>query len=198
MNSKHIQHEGVSYMANNTALLVIDVQVGLIDDPSDPSYNAPTVLANIAGLLAKARASRTPIIFIQHDGNVYEGEGLSLAPNSPGWQIHPSVAPLADEPVFRKRASDAFYQTPLQDELHASHIKHLVITGCRTEMCIDTTSRVAISRGFDVTLVQDAHSTTDSEIMRAFQIVAHHNYTLDDFGTDEHVIVTKAASEVEF
>jgi len=185
-------------MSSNTALLVIDTQVGLIDDYSDPAYNASTVLANIAGLLAKARASHTPIIFIQHDGDADEGEGLSLAPNSPGWQIHPTVAPFADETVLRKRASDSFYQTPLQDELAAKGIEHLVITGCKTEMCIDTTSRAAISRGYDVTLVQDAHSTTDSEIMPSSQIVAHHNYTLDDFGTDEHVIVTKAASEVDF
>jgi len=185
-------------MSSNTALLVIDVQVGLINDPSEPAYNAQTVLANIAGLLAKARTTHTPIIFIQHDGDAYEGEGLSLAPTSPGWQIHPMVAPLNDEPVLRKRASDSFYQTSLQDELAARQIQHLVITGCKTEMCVDTTSRAAISRGFDVTLVKDAHSTTDSEIMPSFQIVAHHNYTLDDFGTDEHVIVTKAASEVDF
>jgi len=185
-------------MSNTTALLVIDVQVGLIDDPADPSYNAPIVLANIAGLLAKARTAQTPIIFIQHDGNTYEGEGLSLAPNSPGWQIHTMVEPLVGELVLRKRASDAFYQTTLQAELDARHIQHLVITGCRTEMCVDTTSRAAISRGYDVTLVRDAHSTTDSEIMPAAQIVAHHNYTLDDFGTDEHVVVTKAAADVLF
>ncbi len=185
-------------MASNTALLVIDVQVGLIDDPSDPAYNPQMVLANIAALLAKARATHTAVLFMQHDGDVYEGEGLSLAPNSPGWQIHSEVAPLADEPVLRKRASDSFYQTPLQDELAARGIQHLVITGCKTEMCIDTTSRAAISRDYDVTLVADAHSTTDSEIMPSFQIVAHHNYTLDDFGTDEHVVVTKAASEVDF
>ncbi len=185
-------------MSDNTALLVIDVQVGLIDDPSDPAYNPQMVLANIAALLAKARATHTPILFMQHDGDAYEGEELSLAPDSPGWQIHPNVAPLADEPVLRKRASDSFYQTPLQDELAARGIQHLVITGCKTEMCVDTTSRAAVSRGYDVTLVKDAHSTTDSEIMPSFQIVAHHNYTLDDFGTDEHVIVTKDASEVDF
>ncbi len=185
-------------MSNDTALLVIDMQVGLINNPLDPAYNAFAVLANVAGLLARARTSQVPIIFIQHDGDVYEGEELSLAPNSPGWQIHEMVEPLEGEPILYKRASDSFYQTPLQDELNARHIKHLVITGCKTEMCIDTTSRAAISRGYDVTLVKDAHSTTDSEILSGAQIVAHHNYTLEDFGTDEHVIVTKAASDIEF
>lgn len=65
-------------------------------------------------------------------------------------------------------------------------------------MCVDTTSRVAISRGYDVTLVRDAHTTSDSEVLTAAQIVAHHNYTLDDFGTDEHVIVTKATQDIIF
>ena len=65
-------------------------------------------------------------------------------------------------------------------------------------MCIDTTSRIAISRGYDVTLVSDAHTTTDTEILSAAQIIAHHNYVLDDFGTDEHVIVTRLAAEVAF
>ncbi len=185
-------------MFNNTALLVIDVQVGLIENPADPSYNAPIVLANIAGLLAKARTAQIPVIYIQHDGDSYEGEGLSLAPHSVGWQIHAMVAPLVGEVILRKRASDAFYQTPLQETLDALHIHRLVITGCRTEMCIDTTSRTAISRGYDVTLVQDAHSTVDSEVLSSTQIVAHHNYTLDDFGTDEHVITTKVAANVVF
>ncbi len=185
-------------MSKNTALLVIDVQVGLISNPDDPAYNSSAVLANIAGLLSKARTSHTPIIFVQHDGAEYDGEGYTLAPNSPGWQIHSSVEPINDEPIVRKRASDAFYGTTLQDELNARQITHLVITGCRTEMCVDTTSRVAISRGYDVTLVKDAHSTGESDVLSAAQIVAHHNYTLDDFGTDEHVVVTKAADEVEF
>ena len=180
-------------MSTDTALLVIDVQVGLIAG-SEPSYCGSEVLANIAMLISKARAAHTPIIYVQHDGDA----GGRLEVGSSGWQIHPAVAPCAGETILHKRASDSFYETPLQDVLSTRGIKHLVITGCRTEMCVDTTSRVAISRGYDVTLVKDAHSTIDSEVFTAEQIVAHHNYTLDDFGTDEHVIVTKATSEIEF
>ena len=180
-------------MSTDTALLVIDVQVGLIDGP-EPAYRRDEVLGNIAGLLSKARATETPVIFVQHEGE----PGGSLEPGAPGWQIHPTIAPHDGETIVYKRASDSFYETPLQEILQAQGIKHLVITGCRTEMCVDTTSRIAISRGYDVTLVKDAHSTTDSDVFSAEQIVAHHNYTLDDFGTDEHVIVTKDANEVEF
>lgn len=180
-------------MSTHTALLVIDVQVGLIDGP-EPSYQRDEVLANIAGLLTKARATATPVIFVQHTGD----PDSPLEIGAPDWQVHPTVAPRPDETIIRKRASDSFYETPLQDLLQERQIQHLVITGCRTEMCVDTTSRIAISRGYDVTLVKDAHSTVDSEVLTSAQIVAHHNYTLDDFGTDEHVIVARAASEVEF
>jgi nicotinamidase-related amidase len=178
-------------LSTQTALLVIDVQVGLI---TGPAYRGPEVLANIAALLARARAAGVAVIYMQHDGD----EGSKLAPGAPGWAIHPSVIPLNGEIVIRKRASDSFYETTLQAELEARHIQHLVITGCRTEMCVDTTSRVAISRGYNVTLVADAHSTVDNELLSAAQIVAHHNVTLDDFGTDEHVVVIKKTDDVTF
>ncbi len=178
-------------MSTQTALLVIDVQVGLI---TGPAYRGPEVLANIADLLARARVAGTPVIYVQHDGDA----GGQMEPGAPGWQIHPTIAPESGEPIIRKRASDAFYQTNLQAELEALHIQHLIITGCRTEMCVDTTSRAAISRGYDVTLVSDAHSTSDNEVLSAEQIVAHHNMTLDDFGTDEHVVVIKQTKDVAF
>jgi len=180
-------------MSTDIALLVIDVQVGLIDG-SEPAYHKREVLDNIAGLLSQARATHIPIIFIQHEGD----PGGRLEIGTPGWQIHPAVAAHEGELILHKRASDAFYQTHLQDELDARGIKHLVITGCRTEYCIDTTSRAAISRGYDVTLIKDAHSTVDSDVFTSEQIVTHHNETLDDFGTDEHIVIIKAASEIAF
>lgn len=179
--------------AQRTALLVIDVQVGLIDGVH-PSHNKSEVLANIQSLLQKARASQTPVIYLQHEGD----PGDTLEVNTPGWQIHPQVAPQASETVLSKRASDSFYQTPLQQVLADRGITHLVVTGCRTEYCIDTTSRRATTLGYDVTLASDAHSTTDSDTLTAGQIVAHHNETLDDFGNDEYVIAVKLSSEIAF
>ncbi|HEX4203062.1 MAG TPA: cysteine hydrolase family protein [Ktedonobacteraceae bacterium] len=180
-------------MSSNTALLVIDVQVGLITGES-PAYRSRQVLENVAYLLAQARATGTLIVYMQHESD----PGTQLAPGQPAWEIHPTVTPAAGEIVLSKRASDSFYQTPLREVLQAHHIQRLIITGCRTEMCVDTTSRAAISRGYDVTLVQDAHSTTDSDLFRAEQIVNHHNYTLEDFGTDEHVIVLQSANNINF
>ncbi len=181
-------------MSQDTALLLIDAQIGLLADFDNPAYQSQRVLANMAVLLERARAYHTPIIYMQHES----GSGTRMAPGSRNWKIHPLIPPLEGELVIPKRASDSFYQTSLQDELAARRIKHLVITGCRTEMCIDTTCRVAISRGYEVTLVKDAHTTVDNPVLKAEQIIEHHNYTLDDFGTDEHAIVISSAREISF
>ena len=182
-------------MTRNTALLVIDVQVGLVDGGGrEPAYAGEQLLTNINRVLTAARTAEATVIYVQHDGDA----GGRLEPGTPGWAIHPAIAPGANDLIIRKRASDAFYETALQRELATRDIKHLVITGMRTEMCVDTTSRRAISLGYDVTLVSDAHTTVDSEVLPAAQIIAHHNDTLDEFGTDAHEIVVRPSSEVSF
>jgi len=174
---------------------VIDVQVALVEGGGEqPAYAGEQLLTNINRLLIAARAAGAAVIYVQHDGDT----GGRLQPGMPGWAIHPAIAPGASDLVIRKRASDSFYETALQQELATRGIKHLVITGMRTEMCVDTTSRRAISLGYDVTLVADAHATVDSEVLPAAQIIAHHNDTLDGFGTDAHEIAVRLSSDVSF
>lgn len=182
-------------MNEETALLVIDVQSGVVDWSQPTSEDSDEVLARINELLARARAAGTPVIYIQHDG---EEEGGRLFPGSVGWKIHPAIAPANGETVIRKRASDAFYETSLQDELHKRGIKRLVVTGCRTQYCVDTTCRSAVSLGYDVTLASDAHMTVDTETLSAPQIIAHHNETLDDFGNESHVVTVRESRAIEF
>ena len=172
-------------MSTHTALLVIDAQVGLLDD----AYRRDDVLANIADLITRARTSDTPVIYVQHDG---EADGR-LAVGAPGWHIHRALAPHEGDLVIRKRSSDSFYGTSLQQDLDARGITHLIVVGMKTEMCVDTTSRVAVSRGYDVTLVADAHTTTDTDTLPAAQMIAYHNEILDDFGNDAHVVTTSDA-----
>lgn len=177
-----------------TALLVIDVQVGQIDAPRS-AYRGGEVVARIGELLGRARASSTTeVIYVQHDGDA----GTPLAVGSEGWQIYPSLAPADGETVIHKRASDSFYRTPLASLLEAAGVGCLVVVGCRTEYCVDTTCRQAVSLGYDVTLVRDAHTTTDGDALTAAQIIAHHNSTLEDFGNDQHVVTLKATGEIEF
>jgi nicotinamidase-related amidase len=95
--------------------------------------------------------------------------------------------------VIHKSTPDAFHETPLQHELAARRIKHLVVAGLQTEYCIDTTCRRAFSLGYHITLVEDAHSTWDSLPLTAQQIINHHNHVLGgEFTT------TKKEREVAF
>ena len=179
-------------MSMEKALLVVDVQSGVVDW-EDPSCRGVEVLERIGGLIARARASGAPVVYVQHDGS----EGGRLAVGSHGWGIHPAVAPAAGELVVRKRASDSFHETPLQSELDRRGVRHLVVVGCRTQYCVDTTCRRATTLGYDVTLAGDAHTTMD-DLLSAEQIIAHHNATLDDFGNDRHVISVRASGEITF
>lgn len=161
-------------------------------DWTNPSCRGEEVLKNINHLLKKARESeRASVIYIQHDGE----DGGRLAVGSPGWEIHPAIAPAEGELIIHKRAADSFYETSLQEQLSKREIERIVVAGCRTQFCVDTTCRSAVSLGYDVTLASDAHTTTD-DVLTVAQIIAHHNSTLDDFGNDNHTIAVKKAEEI--
>lgn len=174
----------------NTALLIIDTQVGLIE----PAYKGKEVLDNINVLLAQARATHTPVIYVQHDGP--KGDGLAVG--TPAWSIHPAIAPHEGELIVHKRASDSFYDTILKHELEAQGIQHLVVVGGETEYCVDTTIRRATVEGYDVTLVSDAHTTTDynEALLPAAQRIAYLNGVVDGFASDAHSITVKPTHEV--
>lgn len=176
---------------NDTALVIIDTQVGLIE----PAYKGKEVLDNINTLLAQARDSHMPVIYVQHDGP--KGHGLEVG--TARWAIHPAIAPHEGDLIVHKRASDSFYDTILKRELEAQGIKHLVVTGGATELCVDTTIRRALVEGYDVTLVGDAHTTEDYDeaVLTAVQRIAQLNHVVDGFSVDEREIVVKPTSEVK-
>ena len=163
--------------ATDTAVLVIDVQNGMFDE-SDPVYNGEALLDRITYVLDSARRAGIPIVYIQHQS---DREGHPLQYGTDGWRIHPAIAPHDGEPVIAKTMPDSFYETRLRDELTARGIKRLIITGIQTELCVDTTTRRAVSEGYDVTLASDAHSTWKSGELTAAQIIAHHNNILGDW-----------------
>jgi nicotinamidase-related amidase len=180
-------------MNEQTALLIIDMQVVLFEVPGNPTYRESELLANINELLRKARSAGTPIIYIQH-----QNKSGQLVAGTRGWQILPAIAPLEHELVVPKYAEDSFLGTTLEDELRTRNITHLVICGCRSDFCVDTTCRSAISHGYDVTLVGDAHSTINRKVLSAELVVAHHNATLDGFGPENRLIAVKPTSEIVF
>jgi len=171
-----------------TALLLIDIQRGLVEAP-EGLYQADAVVGRCADLLQRARTAATPIFHVQHDG----GAGDDLARLSPGWQLHESVAPVSGEPVTEKSTSSAFISGELHRRLQAAGITRLIIAGLQTDYCIDTNCRVARNLGYDVTLAADAHSTYDGGGLSAAQIIAHHNRILGS-----STVTLRPAAEIVF
>jgi nicotinamidase-related amidase len=134
----------------NTALLVIDVQ----NDIMAGTYNRDGVIANIVFLVDKARAEKVSIVWIQHSGD-------ELPRGSDGWRYVAELTQEESEPVVHKRYSDAFEDTDLEAVLAERKVGRLIVTGAQTDECIRSTLHGAITRGYDATLVGDAHTTED-------------------------------------
>jgi nicotinamidase-related amidase len=125
-------------------------------------------------MLRCARQPNACAVHVQHDG----GPGHLLAKGSIGWPHRPEVAPIKGEITIEKHHSSAFHHTDLHDRLRRIGIRRLMIAGIQTEYCVDSTCRAAVALGYQVTLLWDAHTTFDSPVLTAEQIVAHHNCTL--------------------
>ena len=151
-----------------TALVVIDLQQGMFTAGAAP-HEGEAVLARVGGLIERARAHGLPVIHVQHDG----GAGDPLDRGTPGFEIHPAVAPRTGEPIFEKRECNAFHETGLHEALRRLGARRLVIAGMQTEYCIDTSCRAAHDLGYRVVLVGDGHTTFDNNVLSAGQIVAH-------------------------
>lgn len=132
------------------ALLVIDVQNGVVED----AWHRDEVIENTNTLVTKAREAKTPVIWIQHSS-----KGMEIG--TEGWQIVPELQPLSSEPIIRKRYRSSFEETVLEETLEKLGVGHLYICGAQTNNCVRHTSHAALERGYDVTLVKDAHTTSD-------------------------------------
>jgi nicotinamidase-related amidase len=151
----------------NTALMVIDVQNGVVTG----THQRDAVVANIGTLVDKAREEGVPIIWVQHsDENMPKG--------SDPWQYIPELARQESEPLVHKTYADSFEATDLEDVLTEAGVGRLVVTGAQTDECIRSTIHGAFVRGYDVTLVGDAHTTEDQSEWGAptpDKVIAHTN-----------------------
>ncbi|QRG67145.1 cysteine hydrolase family protein [Brevibacillus choshinensis] len=179
-------------MNRTTALLVIDVQTGIVEGTSDqqPVYQKESLLQTIQALIDRARRRSIPVLYVQDVDVKAAGEEA--------FAIHPALQPAPDEPVILKKATDSFHGTDLHDQLQALGIDHLVIVGCKTEYCVDSACRKATTLGYDVTLVHDGHSTTGNAALRAEQIIAHHNTCLHGLSNLDPFIIVRPAKEDVF
>ena len=134
----------------NTALVVIDVQNGVVGD----AYERDAVVANINALVAKAREEEVPIIWVQHSDD-------NLEMGSEAWEYVPELTRQDSEPLVHKTFNDSFEATDLEEVLAGASVGRLVVTGAQTDACVRATIHGAFIRGYDVTLVGDAHTTED-------------------------------------
>jgi nicotinamidase-related amidase len=151
----------------NTALMVIDVQQGVVAE----AYDRDTVVANIGSLVATARAQGVPVVWVQHSDE-------DLEQGSEAWKYVSELTRADSEPLVHKRYGDSFEDTDLAELLAKSGVGRLVVTGAETDACIRSTIHGAFSRGYDVTLVGDAHTTGDQTQWGApppDQVIAHTN-----------------------
>ncbi|AUA34566.1 MULTISPECIES: cysteine hydrolase family protein [Pseudomonas putida group] len=156
------------------ALVILDVQVGLVHGQETP-WRCEALLETINELMDKARSAGAPIFLARHVGPA----DSPIAPDSALTQLAPELRLAGGEVVFEKHRPNAFTRTGLAEDLRALGATGVVITGMKTQYCVDSTCRAARDLGFEAVLVADGHSCTDTAQMRAEQIVAHHNATLE-------------------
>ena len=151
----------------NTALLVIDVQNGVVGE----AHDRDRVVANVATLVDKARADGVDVVWVAHHSD-------EMPRDSEGWQYVAALARRDSEPLVHKQYADSFEETDLESVLAERGIGRLVVTGAQTDECIRSTLHGAIVRGYDATLVGDAHTTEDLTAYGApppEQVIAHTN-----------------------
>lgn len=151
----------------HTALVVIDVQNGVVGE----AHERDAVVANIGALVDRARGEGVPVVWVQHSA-----EGLEKG--SAAWEYVPELTRRDTEPVVHKTFGDSFEGTDLEEVLAGAGVGHLVVAGAQTDQCIRNTIHGAFTRGYDVTLVGDAHTTEDLSEWGApppDRVIAHTN-----------------------
>lgn len=174
----------------NTALLVIDVQNGVVAG----AHERDTVVANVATLVEKARQDSVPVVWVQHSDE-------QLERGSEAWRIVPELSPAESEPLVAKNYADSFEDTTLESVLADLAIGRLVVAGAQTDECIRSTLHGAIVRGYDATLVSDAHTTEDQSAWGAPTpdlVIAHTNLYWKYHSAPGRTAGTVETKEVEF
>jgi nicotinamidase-related amidase len=174
----------------NTALLVLDMQKGVVDGV----LQRDAVIANIGTLVERARSEGASVVWVQHSD-------ARLERGSEAWEYVPELSRHEAEPLVHKNYGDAFEGTDLEDVLARAGVGRLVVTGAQTDACIRSTIHGAFTRGYDVTLVKDAHSTEDLSEWGApppEQVIAHTNLYWEEQAAPGRTASVAETKEVTF
>ena len=173
-------------------LLVVDVQVGALKE----AWDAPRIFGNAARAVERVRAQDVPVIWVQHSDE-------DLIFGSPEWQWVPDLIPAVGEPLIHKHFNSSFEQTTLEEELARLGATHIALAGAATNWCIRATAYGALERGYDLTLVQDAHTTEtmvldDGTRIEASSVVQELNIAMTWLSYPGRTNATAKAEEVQF
>ncbi len=174
----------------NTAVLVVDVQNGVVAD----AYARERVVANIGNLVARARRAEIPVVWVQDCGE-------DRTHGSDPWRIVPELSPAADDPRVDKLYGDSFEETALEEVLAGLGVGRLLVAGAQTDACVRATLHGAFVRGYDTTLVSDAHTTEDHSAYGApppDQVIAHTNMYWQYHDGPGRIAAATAAADVDF
>ena len=177
---------------NRGALVVVDVQVGVVKD----AWERDRVVGNVARAVERARALDVPVIWVQHASD-------ELPQGSAPWQLVPELQPAAGEPVVHKRFESSFEQTTLESELARRGTTHIALAGAQTNWCIRATAYGALDRGYDLTLIKDAHTAEtidlgDGARLEAASVVTDLNIAMKWLSYPGRANGTATAAEVDF
>jgi len=172
------------------ALLIIDMQK-VSFTPKTPRFEAEKVIDRINRLSEIFRAKGQSVVFIQHNGR----RENYCYPGSKDWELLDELVRKPKDEVISKQANDAFYQTRLHHFLQMNHINELVITGCATDFCVDATVKSALTHDYNLTIIADAHTTTDRPHLLAPQIIDHYNWVWAELTPTEWKIKVISAED---
>lgn len=170
-------------------LIVMDMQQALF---TVPRYKKDVVVANIRSLITAQRKLGGMVLHVRHNGLAEDG----MAPGMEGWEFLAEIDMQPDDPVIEKTTCDAFYGTDLERSLRETGAESIIITGCCTDFCVDTTVRAAVSRNFKVIVPADAHTTADRPHLESELVVAHHNWCWENLTTPATPVLVKTTGEV--
>ncbi len=162
-------------MEQNTALLVMDMQVGIVAMLPDASV----VKTNVAKAIAHARSSKIPIIYVvvgfrqgtpeismNNKGFSASKERFAGMNMAEFMKVHPDLEPQAGELIVIKRRVSAFTGSDLEVVLRAFGIQHIILTGIATSGVVLSTLREAADKDYRITVLSDACADGDEEVHR--------------------------------
>jgi len=169
------------------ALIVVDMQEGLIRGA--PKHDLPGVVRRINRLAERVRQRDGSVFFVQHDGR----PGEEFAPSTSGWALLRSIDRSPSDKIIRKTLNDSFFGTSLRSDLKALESHRVLVAGWATDFCVDATIRSAVSIGFEVVAVADAHTLSDRPHLKAEQVIEHHHWIWANLIGDHPVSIAREA-----